>query len=135
MTAVTSAPASGAFAVLLRTGRETRGWSQAQLANAIGSDHSTLSRLESGQRNPSRAMVLRLADALHATDAERSALLGAAGFASDAPIADPLVAELDAMLRDETVCAECRQDIRDSVTVALMIVQRRLERGEGRVAA
>lgn len=134
MTVPTPAPSGGAFGQLLARIRHTRRLSQSRLANAARIDHSTVSRLEGGQRVPSRAMVLALCDALQATQEERGLLLGAAGYVGGVACADPLVAELDAMLRDETVCAECRQDIRESVTVALRIVQRRLERGEGRAA-
>lgn len=55
------APADAARAVVeanrvtaarIRRRREARGWSQADLARAVGLDHSAVSRLESGDRTP-----------------------------------------------------------------------------------
>lgn len=125
MTAVTSAPASGAFAACLTAIRRSRKpyLSQSRLANTAGCDHAAISRLESGSRNPSRAMVLSLATALDATPDEMARLLGAAGFSCDLPIADPLVAELDAMLRDETLPELARHYLRTAVDTAMLLAR------------
>ena len=69
------------FGAILRAAREHRRWSQAALARAAGTVPSYVSRLESGERYPSQAFVDDLADALHATPAERDALRMSAGFA------------------------------------------------------
>ena len=53
-----------AFAGWLRRAMTERGVSQQQLAARSGVDHSTISRLLGGQRNPSLATAARLARAL-----------------------------------------------------------------------
>lgn len=47
--------------------REARGLSQAQLAEMIGVDGSTLSRWEAGLRRPRTEQLVRLVEALAAT--------------------------------------------------------------------
>ena len=66
---------------LLRHWRKRRGLSQLALALEAGSSARHLSFIESGRANPSRAMVLRLAEALKLSLRDRNLLLGAAGFA------------------------------------------------------
>lgn len=68
------------FHELLRAYRARSGLSQVRLAAAAGIDRSFLSRLENGQRWPSRVVVLRLARPLGLDDADRAALLMAAGY-------------------------------------------------------
>lgn len=77
-----SAP-SGAprFGALLRSLRATRGISQAQLSARAAVSSRHLSFLETGRAEPSREMVLTLADALDLPLRGRNDLLGAAGFA------------------------------------------------------
>lgn len=60
--------------------RESQRTSQSKLAERAGFDHSYVSRLESGARTPSREAVVRLAEALSLTDAERDNLLASAQF-------------------------------------------------------
>jgi transcriptional regulator with XRE-family HTH domain len=60
--------------------RTARGLSQGKLADRAKVDHSAVSRLERSERNPSREMVERLADALYASTVDRNALLTSAGF-------------------------------------------------------
>jgi transcriptional regulator with XRE-family HTH domain len=69
------------FGTLLRRWRLQRGLSQ--MALALDAEVSTrhLSWLESGKSQPSRAMVLRLAQRLDLPLRERNGLLGAAGYA------------------------------------------------------
>ena len=69
------------FHVLLRSYRLRAGLSQVRLAELAGLDRSFLNRLESGQRCPSRMVVLRLARALGLDERDRAALLFAAGYA------------------------------------------------------
>ncbi|HEY2475298.1 MAG TPA: helix-turn-helix transcriptional regulator [Candidatus Cybelea sp.] len=73
---------SGAFGVLLRRWRAARRISQLTLA--LDADISTrhLSCVETGRAQPSREMVLRLAEALEIPLRERNALLLAAGYAA-----------------------------------------------------
>lgn len=75
------------FAFTLRRLRRDRLISQSQLADRSDFDHSYVSRLESGKREPSRDAVSRLADAMQLQDLERSLLFTSAGFT---PAGDPL---------------------------------------------
>jgi transcriptional regulator with XRE-family HTH domain len=57
--------------------------SQSKLADQAGLDHSYVSRLEAGQRRPSRDAVVILASVLQLNDHDRAQLFHAAGFAPD----------------------------------------------------
>jgi transcriptional regulator with XRE-family HTH domain len=74
--------AASPFGALLRGWRRLRGLSQLALAAEAATTTRHLSFLETGRASPSRAMVLRLAEALDVPLRERNALLEAAGFAS-----------------------------------------------------
>ena len=50
--------------------REAKGWSQEDLAEASSLHRTYVSGIERGVRNPTLTIVLRLANALHATPAE-----------------------------------------------------------------
>ena len=63
------------FGATLRRFRKDRGISQTTLANRAGFDPSYVSRLEHGDRLPSRGTVNNLAVALACTDAEHDTLL------------------------------------------------------------
>lgn len=67
--------------------RELRGRtiSQCRLADLAGLDHSYMSRLESGGRLPSRAVVARIADVLGLTGGDRARLFLAADYRPDEP--------------------------------------------------
>lgn len=67
--------------------RELRGraLSQNRLAELAGLDHSYASRLESGSRLPSRAVVVRIADVLGLTGNDRARLFLAADYRPDEP--------------------------------------------------
>ena len=52
------------FAVVLRSSREERGWSQEQLAERADLNRSYLGEIERGQAIPSLATVAKLANAL-----------------------------------------------------------------------
>lgn len=67
----------------LKALRKSRGWTQENLAEVSGLTRSHISRLERGDIElPSRARLLRLADALGTTADD---LLTAAGYRSDDP--------------------------------------------------
>src|ERR1700730_6338943 len=94
------------FGVLLRRWREVRHVSQ--LALALDADISTrhLSCVETGRAQPSRDMVLRLAEALEVPLRERNALLLSAGYAPlyrhtslDAPEMEVARQAVDLLLR------------------------------------
>ncbi len=89
------------FGRLLRQGRQRAGLSQ--LALALQAEVSTrhLSWLETGRSQPSRAMVLRLAERLAVPLRERNAWLAAAGYAplyAERALADPALAPARAAL-------------------------------------
>ena len=70
------------FARLLKSWRETRKFSQLDLALTSRISQRHVSFLESGRARPSREMVLQLAEALEVPLRERNTLLTAAGFAA-----------------------------------------------------
>src|SRR5262245_28865113 len=77
---------------LLRDWRKRRHLSQLDLACDADISARHLSFLETGRSNPSREMVLRLADQLKIPLRERSNLLVAAGYApvfQERPLGDP----------------------------------------------
>lgn len=72
---------------MLRLARQRRGWTQRQLASAVGVPVSTVARIESGTRQPSLVTISRL---LAAADLELRARIeayddraGRPGFHSD----------------------------------------------------
>jgi transcriptional regulator with XRE-family HTH domain len=72
------------FASLLRTYRQERkNLTQSALAVAAGYDRSYISYLERGLRNPTREVVLTIAQVLELSPSERNALLLSARFAAD----------------------------------------------------
>lgn len=75
-------PTSVPFGALLRDWRQRRHLSQLALAVEAGISQRHLSFVESGRAQPSREMVLRLAEHLAVPVRERNGMLTAAGFAS-----------------------------------------------------
>jgi transcriptional regulator with XRE-family HTH domain len=71
-----------AFGVQLRSWRQTRHFSQEELAARAGVSPRHLSFVENGRSQPSRELVLALAGALDVPLRERNTLLAAAGFAA-----------------------------------------------------
>src|SRR5262245_34454333 len=69
------------FAGELRRWRQSRRWSQLELALRAGTTQRHLSFMEHGRSMPGRTMVVRLAESLELTLRERNALLLAAGYA------------------------------------------------------
>lgn len=69
------------FGTLLRQWRLRRGLSQLGLSHLAEVSSRHLSWLETGRAEPSRAMVLRLAERLELPPRERNGLLAAAGYA------------------------------------------------------
>jgi transcriptional regulator with XRE-family HTH domain len=70
-----------AFGVLIRRWRQRRRMTQMDLASVADSSTRHLSYLETGRAQPSREMVMRLAERLDVPLRERNALLLSAGFA------------------------------------------------------
>lgn len=71
----------GAFGDVMREWRGVRGMSQLDLALTAGISTRHISFIETGRSQPSRAMVLRLAETLDLPLRERNRLLIGAGFA------------------------------------------------------
>jgi transcriptional regulator with XRE-family HTH domain len=69
------------FGVLLRRWRQARRMTQEDLAFAASSSTRHLSCLETGRSQPSRDMILRLAEHLEVPLRDQNTLLLAAGFA------------------------------------------------------
>ena len=82
------------FGAELRRWRNSRRWSQLELALRADTTQRHLSFMEQGRSRPGRSMVVRLAESLQLSLRERNALLLAAGYA-------PLFAE--SRLDDETL--------------------------------
>ena len=68
------------FPKLLKQYRERAKLSQSRLAASAYYDRSYISRLEDGNRDPSRITVIDLAGAMRLSDPEMDRLLMAAGF-------------------------------------------------------
>src|SRR5262250_2558159 len=80
------------FGEQLRDWRQRRHLSQLDLASQVDISTRHLSFVETGRSQPSRAMVLRLAEELNVPLRERNALLVAAGYApmyASRPLEDP----------------------------------------------
>ena len=93
------------FASRLRGWRRRRGWSQLELAGRAGVSQRHLGFLEVGRSAPSRAMVLRLAQALDVPLRQQNALLLAAGFAP--------------VWRESDLAAPALQQVRDGLSYML----------------
>ncbi len=68
------------FRATLKTHRESWRWSQERLAAEAAIDHSLVSRIESGDRNPTRDSLTKLSRAMELTEGERDRLFLLAGF-------------------------------------------------------
>lgn len=110
----------GAFGTLLRDLRLPRRLSQSKLAERAGYDHSFVSRIEAGSRQPTRDAAQRLALALDLDDAGRNRFLAAAGFLSgDNPQAvldrEPALADVVALLGDDAMPSQLQDSFRDQL--------------------
>jgi transcriptional regulator with XRE-family HTH domain len=93
---------ASSFGAQLRRWRTQRGLSQLALALDAGVSARHLSWLETGKSEPSRAMVLRLAERLQLPLRERNAFLAAAGYAplyAVRALTDPALAHVRAALQ------------------------------------
>lgn len=104
------------FRGLLKRQREARRWSQERLAAEAEMDHSLVSRLESGQRSPTRDAISKLARGLELPPEQKDRLLIAAGFFPDQPenaLSDePSVTRIYRILRDEKTPQPVRDNLR-----------------------
>lgn len=108
------------FRGLLKRAREARRWSQERLAGEAEMDHSLVSRLESGQRSPTRDAIGKLARGLDLSPEQKDRLLIAAGFfperAEHALADEPMVGKLYSLLRDEETPEPVRDNLRRVLT-------------------
>jgi len=120
--------ASPGFGVLLRELRELRRMSQSELGRRAGSDHSTISRWESGDRNPTPESLSRLAGAMKLSEHDRDALMVAAGYVPSDPMhilaSEPVIGRLASLLSDPTIPAEVRDGVREMLWQVVRIVPR-----------
>lgn len=112
-----------AFARGLRNYRLFARLSQSKLAELAGFDHSYVSRLECGQRTPTREAVGLLADALSLDTEGREALMASAGYLEDhLKFADPTVQRLAWFLAREDVPSAAANRLRTIVAEYIALV-------------
>ena len=92
--AITATTSVTPFARDLRAWRARRGLSQLDLAIRVGTTQRHLSFIEQGRSSPGRTMIIRLAESLELSLADRNGLLMSAGFAPVFPESDLDGAEL-----------------------------------------
>lgn len=111
-----AARSSEEFRGLLKRQREERRWSQERLAVEAEMDHSLVSRLESGQRSPTREAIGKLTRGLDLSPEQKDRLLIAAGFFPDQPenaVSDePSVTRIYRLLRDKNTPEPVRDNLR-----------------------
>ncbi|MCC6596975.1 MAG: helix-turn-helix transcriptional regulator [Rhodanobacteraceae bacterium] len=109
--------------------------SQTQLAKKCGYDHSTISRLESGSRHPSREMVDRLVNELDLDLYDRTRFIAAAGFmpAGSSVVTRPLLVDLDVLLNDDRTGPIVKTVVLDQLKSLRRLLEATID--EGRPAA
>ncbi|MDI3340377.1 MAG: helix-turn-helix transcriptional regulator [Sphaerobacter sp.] len=111
------------FAQLLRRYREEARISQSRLAESAGFDHSYVSRLESGNRTPTREAVLKLAEALGLAPAQCDTLLATAGYMPErieSLLADePILSEVLRLLQSHDIPEPVRQNVRQMLRLVV----------------
>lgn len=113
-----------AFAQTLSRIRIAHELSQVRLSVLAQLDHSYVSRLEAGGRNPSRACVERLVAAMNATEKERYALLTSAGYMAAIAL-DHCLLELNEVLSDPGRTETEREDMRAVVRAVTKLMSGR----------
>jgi len=105
------------FAEVLSELRTAKGLSQSRLAHGAGFDHSHVSRLEAGKRQPSREAVLALANVLGLNSLEIDRLLVAAGYRplddSSLFADEPAIVQALHILRDPRISEPIRANFRE----------------------
>ena len=121
------------FGVTLKRFRETRRVSQSKLALRAGFDHSYVSRLESGARQPTRDAVEQLAQALELEQVNCDELLASAGFlpgeVSSLLSGEPEITEVLGLLQNNQVPEAYRDSMRQVLRL-LAEQARHVMRGE-----
>lgn len=136
MTTTTHGPTTGnaprraaapGFGTTLQHLRKQEGLSQAELSRRARLDPSYLSRLEAGDRTPSRDAVRTIAHALRLTRNDRSDLYAAAGFLPDS-LADvlrhePALASALTVLEREDVPETAKEIVRQQIAGTVAMVE------------
>lgn len=98
--------------------RRRYGLSQAALAQRMGFDQSSVSRLESGQRKPSRGTVQTMSDAMELNRDERCRLFASAGFVPNVDD-EPLLADLARFLADDAASPAAKSWVWETLAFVL----------------
>ncbi len=115
------------FGSLLRTLREARGLPMKDLGERAGLHQTFISRLESGERGPSKEAVDALVDALEGSEADRFRLLVAADLM--VPL-DPLLAALAEVFWSERLPPAARARLQALVEIAVAYAQSAMDAAE-----
>ena len=115
------------FGSLLRGLREARGLPMKDLGERAGLHQTFISRLESGERGPSREAVDALVDALDGSEADRFRLLVAADLM--VPL-DPLLAALAEVFWSERLPPAARARLQALVEVAVAYARTAMDPAE-----
>lgn len=102
------------FRELLKRYRSGRRWSQEHTAAECDMDHSLVSRIEGGQRNPTRDAIGKFSTGLGLSEAQRDELLMLAGYAPDSAAS---------ILRDDPELQLLYRTLHDPETPPLMAQQ------------
>lgn len=120
------------FSDTLRRYRQRARLSQSRLAGIAGFDHSYVSRLESGNRTPTRSAVVALGKAMQLSQVDMDSLVASAGYMPgqvESLLADePVISEAFAVLRDVSVAEEAKDDLRASIALLIRQAQRSASR-------
>jgi transcriptional regulator with XRE-family HTH domain len=119
------------FAKMLEGFRVEKKFSMNELARRIDLNHSYISRLESGERNPARETINKLSDALGLTARQHDEFMDAAGFVSkrgfDSDAAQTVVA-LKSFLENPNIPANLRSIVLESVSMLIGAAIARVEK-------
>lgn len=131
-------PATTAFGRMLRELRKDRYLSQSRVAHFAGFDHSYVSRLESGDRDPSREAVETIARVLRLSGPDTDELLMAAGFmpnnAASVIDREPVVARLYEFLVSGTAPESTKEIVRTQVVLIVEQIEALMKRAETEAA-
>lgn len=99
--------------------RDDRKMSMAELGRRSGVGHTTISRWESGQRNPTRDALDRACDAMALNARDRARLLSAFGYLFEEGgkpfYAEPVIQRAYAVITDQRYPEDFRNQLRASI--------------------
>lgn len=116
------------FQATIKARRIARGLTREHAAALCGVDISLISRLEAGQRNPTRENIRKIVVGYELTATEHDTLLALAGFAAQDPVAaalgdEPAVLALYQALRGEGLDDVAKSRLRSLVGDVLLLAQ------------